>query len=502
MSQEGRRTEANRGCLQRSGPATAAMWIETKTEVEEASRSGASSRRRVLNTVLLCTGDMKYLDKHMEDKSFVLQLVVWGLRGVARVILANNPLSGALILAALYWASPWQGLLGTLGVLVSTLAGVITGQDSCATRVLEPNGTKLIATEVLRGIPLGVGQIYACGALGPSLLILGAVLLYSPLLAIHSLLGSAIGTLVAFLSAYADIALRNLLGTLAWHRLAKERTSKMPSTQPHTPSSSSRMKLYSGHRPDVIETRGREEWRRMTEELTAAAYGEKHLHTTKTHDQTHIQYSYKNDRNWKQFLQEPRVELSLNTRPSERGELPADEGLCHQSSVPQVPHVRVKVIEHSPVGSAHHTTVELCYVLTQRQEPGGTTTPLINLRTHTCEDGGEPELRGKTGSLATAALPLNVEEQSDLSGVLQRDAGAEERCSVPGSQCMQWDVVGFKFAVGVEQQAPQVAPQLRLPTLERPQEETSGVIVVCVQVVPDEWGALEDRLHLSQAVHR
>lgn len=34
---------------------------------------------------------------------------------------------------------------------------------------------------------------------------------------------------------------------LAWHRLAKERTSKMPKTQPHTPSSSSKMKLYSGH---------------------------------------------------------------------------------------------------------------------------------------------------------------------------------------------------------------------------------------------------------------
>lgn len=63
------------------------------------------------------------------DKPFVLQLALWGLRGVARVILANNPLSGAFILAALYWASPWKGLLGTLGVLASTLTAVITGQD-------------------------------------------------------------------------------------------------------------------------------------------------------------------------------------------------------------------------------------------------------------------------------------------------------------------------------------------------------------------------------------
>lgn len=63
------------------------------------------------------------------DKSFVLQLAVWGLRGVTRVTLANNPLSGALVLAALYWASPWQCLLGTLGVLTSTLTAVIVGQD-------------------------------------------------------------------------------------------------------------------------------------------------------------------------------------------------------------------------------------------------------------------------------------------------------------------------------------------------------------------------------------
>ncbi|TKS92710.1 Urea transporter 1 [Collichthys lucidus] len=255
------------------------MWMDTKTEVEEASRSRASLSRRVFNRLMLCTGDMEHLDKYMQDKPFVLQLVVWGLRGVTRVILANNPLSGALILAALYWASPWQGLLGTLGVLASTLTAVVVGQDSAEVSgglhgfngmlvsllmgvfssagdwywwlllpvclgsatcglsslldrwdlpvavfpfntvivlyllctgpenpyfphhpatppgALETNGTELIAVEVMRGILLGVGQIFACGALGPSLLILGAVLLYSPLLAVHALLGSAVGTL-------------------------------------------------------------------------------------------------------------------------------------------------------------------------------------------------------------------------------------------------------------------------------------------------------------------
>ncbi|XP_074517898.1 urea transporter 1 [Halichoeres trimaculatus] len=308
----------------------------------------ASVCQRVLKTLLLCTGDMEHLVKFMKDKFIVLQLVVCCLRGVSRVTLANNPLSGAFILAALYWASPWQGLLGTLGVLVSTLTAVILGQDSgeisgglhgfngmlvslligefssaddwywwlllpvcfgSATCVflysglssvldrwglpasvfpfnivivlyllcsgsenpyfpqhpakppggLDSNGTKLVITEVMRGIPLGVGQIFACAALGPSLLILAAILLYSPLLAYHALLGSAVGTLAglsmavrhgslysglmgfngalgcmavgglfftfswrthlfaiasAFLSAYGDIALSNLLGTV------------------------------------------------------------------------------------------------------------------------------------------------------------------------------------------------------------------------------------------------------------------------------------------------
>ncbi|XP_034073723.1 urea transporter 1 isoform X3 [Gymnodraco acuticeps] len=260
------------------------MWMDTKAEEKEASRSRASLGQRVLNGLLFFTGDMEHLNKYMQDKVFGLLLAVWGLRGVSRVILANNPLSGALILAALCWASPWQALLGTLGVLTSTLAAVIMGQDGAevsgglhgfngmlvsmlmgvfssagdwywwlllpaclgsATCVflfsglaplldrwdlpvavfpfnivivlyllctgpynpyfphhpathagpMEINATELMAVEVLRGIPLGVGQIFACGALGPSLLILGAVLLYSPLLAAHALLGSAVGTL-------------------------------------------------------------------------------------------------------------------------------------------------------------------------------------------------------------------------------------------------------------------------------------------------------------------
>ncbi|XP_077598416.1 urea transporter 1 [Stigmatopora nigra] len=322
------------------------MWMDSKPDMREDARKEA--RDPLVKRIMALTGDMPHLDKFMQDKLFALQLAVWALRGVTRVILANNPLSGGLMLAALYWASPWQGLLGTLGLLTSTLVAVILGEDSgevwgglhgfngmlvsllmgvfnsagdwywwlllpvclgSATSVfffsglspvldrwdlpvavfpfniviiiyflctgpdnpyfphhlavppswVPPNETALSATQVLQGIPLGVGQIFACGSLGPSLLILAGLCLYSPLQALHGIVGSAIGTLAglsmavrheclytglsgfngalgcmsvgglffmfnwkthllaiatAFLSAYFDIALSNWLGAI------------------------------------------------------------------------------------------------------------------------------------------------------------------------------------------------------------------------------------------------------------------------------------------------
>ncbi|KAJ8007835.1 hypothetical protein DPEC_G00098320 [Dallia pectoralis] len=239
---------------------------------------------RIANCLLYCTGDMVHFSKYMEDKPLLLQLIQWSLRGVAQVILADNPMSGALILGALVWASPWQAMLGTLGLLASTLTAVIIGQDSEAVSrglhgfngmlvallmgvfssagdwywwlllpvclggatctflysglaplldkwdlpvsvfpfntvlvlylactgpsnpyfphhpamppgALESNASQLSVIQLLQGVALGVGQIFACEALGPSLLILGATLLYSPLLGTHALLGSGAGTL-------------------------------------------------------------------------------------------------------------------------------------------------------------------------------------------------------------------------------------------------------------------------------------------------------------------
>ncbi|XP_030194037.1 urea transporter 1 [Gadus morhua] len=324
------------------------LWTEGQGEKGQAGGPRAGLRPHALWRLLDCSGDMVGLDTYVREWPFALQLVVWFLRGVSRVILANNPLSGALILAALLWASPWQGLLGAVGVLASMLTAVLIGQDgaevtaglhgyngmlvsllmgvfssagdwywwlllpaclgaaactflysglspvldrwdlpvavfpfnivivlyllvtrpdnpyfphypSLPVGALQANATELNTAQLLQGIFLGVGQIFACDSLGPSLLILGATLLYSPLQALHAVLGSAAGTLAglsvavrhgslysglsgfngalgcmcvgglfftfswrshlfaiatAFLCSYVDIAFSNLLGTI------------------------------------------------------------------------------------------------------------------------------------------------------------------------------------------------------------------------------------------------------------------------------------------------
>uniref|UniRef100_A0A8C1JNV6 Urea transporter n=1 Tax=Cyprinus carpio TaxID=7962 RepID=A0A8C1JNV6_CYPCA len=238
-----------------------------------------------VSALLYCTGEMQQLHTHMQDKFFPLQLVEGCLRGISRVILLNNPLSGALILAALLLESPWQALLGMLGLLASTFTAIILGQDceevssglygfngmlvallmgvfssagdwylwlllpvclgGAATTFLSSslapvldrwdlpvsvfpfntvlllylvctgtsnpffpnhpaqppgapesiNHTQLHVPQLLQGVVLGVGQIFACGTVGPSLLILVAVFLFSPILAVYALLGSGISTI-------------------------------------------------------------------------------------------------------------------------------------------------------------------------------------------------------------------------------------------------------------------------------------------------------------------
>ncbi|TRY57477.1 hypothetical protein DNTS_014226 [Danionella cerebrum] len=313
--------------------------------LEKKSPHDPEGRKQCLVSALLyCFGDMNRLHAHMKDQSLALQLLVGCLRGISRVILLNNPVSGAVILSALLLESPWQALLGTLGLLSSTIGAIAFGQDSeevssgihgfngmlvallmgvfssagdwywwlllpvclggvtttflysCLVPVLDHwdlpvtvfpfntiivlylactgttnpyfpnhsahppkapenfNQTQLHISQLMQGMVLGVGQIFACETLSSSLLILGAVFLFSPILAIDALLGSitssiaglsmsvqhthlytglsgfngALGSMVvgaffifnwktqllSIVTAYTDIALSNLLGVV------------------------------------------------------------------------------------------------------------------------------------------------------------------------------------------------------------------------------------------------------------------------------------------------
>ncbi|KAI5619902.1 urea transporter 1-like, partial [Silurus asotus] len=261
-------------------------------------------KQQLIQKLLYCTGEMEPFQKYMQDQSFLIQLLEWLLRGVSGVIMVNNPLSGILILIALSIASPWQTLLGSLGLFSSTVMAILIGQESAkvsrgehgyngmlvalligvfnsagewywwlllpaclagaattflhsgmaavldkwelpvsvfpfntvlllylactgienpyfpnhpALRLgaaLSTNSTHVDIPQLMQGIVLGVGQIYACDAVGSSLIILSAVMLYSPVLAFHALLGSSLGVLAGLSVAVQQDALYTGLASL------------------------------------------------------------------------------------------------------------------------------------------------------------------------------------------------------------------------------------------------------------------------------------------------
>ena len=59
----------------------------------------------------------------------LLDFIDANLRGIGQVVCMNNLVTGLLILAAMYVASPWLGLAGTIGVLVSTATAMLLGFD-------------------------------------------------------------------------------------------------------------------------------------------------------------------------------------------------------------------------------------------------------------------------------------------------------------------------------------------------------------------------------------
>jgi urea transporter len=63
-----------------------------------------------------------------------LDFVDYCLRGVGQVVFQNNPITGLAILVAIWIYSPWVGFAGTLGLVVSTVTGLVLGMDRGAIR--------------------------------------------------------------------------------------------------------------------------------------------------------------------------------------------------------------------------------------------------------------------------------------------------------------------------------------------------------------------------------
>jgi len=68
-------------------------------------------------------GTMQGVNRLCENQP-VLDFINYNLRGIGQVIFVNNPLSGLLILLALFIQSPWIGLMSLLGVVSSTVTAI------------------------------------------------------------------------------------------------------------------------------------------------------------------------------------------------------------------------------------------------------------------------------------------------------------------------------------------------------------------------------------------
>jgi urea transporter len=91
------------------------------------SASGASSSGLSIN------GTMPGWSERAAGNT-LLDFVDSCLRGVGQVCFMNNPVTGLLILVAMFVGEVWLGFAGMLGLVVSTLTAIAIGMDRGAIR--------------------------------------------------------------------------------------------------------------------------------------------------------------------------------------------------------------------------------------------------------------------------------------------------------------------------------------------------------------------------------
>ena len=102
---------------------------ELMSRIFAAERPVAKGLRQLLPTA----GTLQPLNKQLVNQP-LLDFLNAILRGIGQVIFVNNPISGLLILLALFIQSPWVGSMGLLGVLASTITAMVFQLDRETTR--------------------------------------------------------------------------------------------------------------------------------------------------------------------------------------------------------------------------------------------------------------------------------------------------------------------------------------------------------------------------------
>ncbi|KAM6034201.1 urea transporter 2-like [Chlamydotis macqueenii] len=106
---------------------------ETKGERKQIKQNPLSKAgKRLCRAIGYITGDMKEFGAWLKDKPLMIQFIDWVLRGISQVMFVNNPLSGLVVVAGFLVQNPWWTLTGCLGTVISTLTGLILGQDRSA----------------------------------------------------------------------------------------------------------------------------------------------------------------------------------------------------------------------------------------------------------------------------------------------------------------------------------------------------------------------------------
>ena len=83
--------------------------------------------------ILPTAGTLQLLNQHLENQP-IADFINSTLRGIGQVIFVNNPLSGFLILLALFIHSPWVALMGLLGATAANVAALLLALDRTTIR--------------------------------------------------------------------------------------------------------------------------------------------------------------------------------------------------------------------------------------------------------------------------------------------------------------------------------------------------------------------------------